>query len=311
MSQYSSRINIQVSSNEMWKNLKNIDFEKYGIDNSIKNEFENYTNNNYIIDGDWSASEAELERLVYEIAVALNFETIIIADTTNIDVDSCNYCVFFIAERVKSKYFGDNSKKCEMFYSTKISDIQEWLEYGNFRISEKEQEKLSKFDIILKKKVSTASKTPKKSSIESDHKNKYISKINILYPDPKEFLGYRKNFFRTNNFQYCTEIEDTKMFFKDYKHKSLFIDNWDISPRAISWFIINNMSDALVLIETRMNKPNSPITYCCQFPFPDKGVVKTLNEPIKADIRNVEEWMKELKVRMTPKRKQILKECIE
>jgi hypothetical protein len=294
--------------------IATIDFEKYALSPEIGHEFENYEGEKFVLDADYSASELELEKFVGAVeSVCVGTSIIIIADTTNINVDPYTYCVYYLGGNIKTKCFDEGTKKCEMFYKTNISDIKGWLEFGGFRIYEKELEQLEKFGIVFEHSdKKSVNKKEEGKDIDNVHNNKYISKINILVPDSTEFLKIKKNFFKTNNFQYCTEIEDAKSFFKEYKQKSIVIEDWDIAPNKISWFCIQNLSfDCVVLIETRRNKPNSEITYFCRFPHrDDKDVESVLKKPIKADIRNPEDWMREIKVRMTPKRKEFLERCL-
>lgn len=315
MSQYSTRINIKVASKDVWKKISTINFERCALSPDLAHAFEKYEGQNFIINGDFSMTEVELERFVDSISdVCRSDKIIIIGDTTNINVDSYSFCVYYLGGNVKTRCFEDGSKKSEMFYMTNIEKISEWLEYGGFRIYEKEVGRLRELGISLNCGKKSSKQKPQiyeKADINIAHRNKYISKIRILVSDPKEFLKLKKNFFRTNNFQYCTDIDDAKAYFKEYKQKSFIIENWDIAPSEIQWFCLSHFNfDCIVLLETRKNKPNSAVTYYCQFPHPDRNdTIVTLKEPIKADISSSQEWMKEIKVRMTAKRKQFLEKC--
>lgn len=314
MSQYSTRINIKATSKDVWKKISTVNFERYALSPELSHIFENYEEQNFIIDGDLSMTERELETFVNNISfVCKSDQVIIIADTTNINVDPYTFCVYYLGSNVKTRCFEDGSPKCAMFDMTNIENISEWLEYGGFRIYEKEVVRLSELGISLNHRVKS-SKPKQKISEKMDknitHMNKYISKINILVPEPEAFLKLKKNFFKVNNFQYCTVIDDAKAYFKEYKQKSLIIENWDIAPSDIIWFSTNIKFECILLIETRKNKPNSAVTYYCEFLHLDNKFTKvTLNEPIKVDISSPQEWMREIKVRMTPRRKQFLERC--
>lgn len=138
MSQYYSRICIKVSSPEVWRRFE--DEDDAGFDLA---ELADTRHTKYVIDeACWV--EGEIDGIVEALAETLGDEGIIIADTTNINVDPYNYCVYYLGECVETEEFSiyRHESKCEMFSETNISDIAGWLSYGGFRVSESEKEQL-------------------------------------------------------------------------------------------------------------------------------------------------------------------------
>lgn len=138
MSQYCSRLHIKVSSPEIWKKFEDVDDASFDLA-----ELAETNRTSFIID-DWSSMEDELTGIVGALAETLGPDGIIIADTTNINVDPYNYCIFYLGDDVHTdefSVFGDEEKG-EMHFETNISDIPGWLSYGEFYVSKEEKEQL-------------------------------------------------------------------------------------------------------------------------------------------------------------------------
>lgn len=142
MAQYESRIHIKVSSPSIWSKFENTDDASYDLASLAYSKQLSYIS-------DCCYYEEELTRIVEALSVTLGKDGIIIADTTNINVDPYNYCCYYFGDEVKTDYFSIDYKenKCEMFFNTSIYDIIEWLDYGEFSLSEKEKKHLLKFGI--------------------------------------------------------------------------------------------------------------------------------------------------------------------
>ena len=137
MSQYATRLHIKVTSPRIWSRFKGEDDAGFGLaECALTNE------TSYIIDQEWGCTEDEIKGIVNTLAKTLGNEGIIIADTTNINVDPYNYCVFYLGDHVRvanfNIYFGRD--KCAMHFEQGISDIAGWLSYGKFKVSEVERE---------------------------------------------------------------------------------------------------------------------------------------------------------------------------
>ena len=138
MSQYYSRLHIKVSSPQIWKKFEDEDDASFDL---AKLAETNHTS--FVID-DWSSREERLTKIVKVLSETLGPDGIIIADTTNINIDPYNYCIFYLGGKVRKHEFSIYSKeeKCEMHFETSISDISGWLSYGEFRVSKEEKEQL-------------------------------------------------------------------------------------------------------------------------------------------------------------------------
>ena len=140
MSQYVSRIHVRVKEDKDFEVLEKLDFSKTGVDfdadflSSCDNDDLDYT-----IFGDASYMEDELFTIVKTISEALPGRVIVIADTTNINVDPYTYCVYSIGGKTQSVYFM-RGKRAEMFEYADISDIMEWLSFGRFHLTDEENE---------------------------------------------------------------------------------------------------------------------------------------------------------------------------
>ena len=136
MSQYTSRLHIKVSSPKVWSKFK--DEDDSGFDLAKLAETDSAS---FVIDSEWSVMEDELTGIVQALSETLGEEGIIIADTTNINVDPYNYCILYLGAHVRTKEFAWG-KKASMHFETNINDIPAWLSYGGFDVSKKEKEVL-------------------------------------------------------------------------------------------------------------------------------------------------------------------------
>lgn len=136
MSQYSSRIHIKVSSPKVWRKFEDEDDAGFDLAELAETEI-----TSFVIDGEWSSFESELTGIVKALAATLGEDGIIIADTTNINVDPYDYCIYYLGSYVHTQEFGERNK-CGMFFETDIEDIPGWLNYGGFSASEAEKKVL-------------------------------------------------------------------------------------------------------------------------------------------------------------------------
>ena len=139
MSQYYSRLHIKVSSPKIWSRFEDEDDAGFGLAELAKT---NHTS--FVFDDEYSSMEDELIDIVSALAETLGKDGIIIADTTNINVDPYNYCIYYFGDHVHSEEFSIYSQedKCEMHNEVSIGDIPGWLSYGGFSISKEEKEVL-------------------------------------------------------------------------------------------------------------------------------------------------------------------------
>lgn len=121
MSQYNSRIHIKVTEPSVWEKFKDADDAEFGLADLAKDYC-----TSFVLD-DWSCSEDELQKIVSALAETLGKDGIIIADTTNLNVDPYAYIVYSAGYGVHNKYQNDS----EYCFETNISDLIECFSYGN------------------------------------------------------------------------------------------------------------------------------------------------------------------------------------
>ena len=116
MSQYSTRINIAVKNPDLWKKLNAIDLGQFGFSCTAAELFSS-SNRSFVIDGNWSATNDELEEMVELIAKAAEKECIVIADTCDLNSDEPPYCVYYLGEKIHADYHeGAASNAREAYY---------------------------------------------------------------------------------------------------------------------------------------------------------------------------------------------------
>lgn len=121
MSQYNSRIHIKVADPSVWGKFKGVDDAEFDLAALAE---EGCTS--FVLD-DWCCVEDELLGIVSALAETLGKDGIIIADTTNINVDPYAYIVYSVGYGVHDKYH-NNSEYC---FETNIFDLIECLSYKN------------------------------------------------------------------------------------------------------------------------------------------------------------------------------------
>lgn len=134
MSQYVSTVVIQVSNSRVWKTLENISVEGFDF-GKLEKTGEKYYHNRK----DMSYTEEELTDIVRELAVSLGDDGIVVASTTDINIDSFYYFAFYLGERVRT----DGDAREENF----IDSISEWLNTFKIKTSEQETKTLLKCGI--------------------------------------------------------------------------------------------------------------------------------------------------------------------
>lgn len=134
MSHYSTRINITVKNPEVWKKLHAIDMGQYGFSCTAAELFTG-NSKSFIIEGDWSATNDELEELVDAIVNAAPKECVVIADTSDLNSDEPPYCVYHLGKNTHSDYYeGAASNAWEAYYLKVLGTLNKndiaafWLE---------------------------------------------------------------------------------------------------------------------------------------------------------------------------------------
>ena len=201
MAQYESRIHIRVKSLDVWKRFKDNDDAGFV-------DLEKQTELSYVCD--CCFYENELYATVEALSKVLGRDGIILADTTNSNVDPYNYCCYYFYDIVKDTCFDWNNNKCEMFIHTSIDDICEWLNYGEFSLSKEEKDILLEYGIVTIGKhfeeINNDIKLPDKIYLrETSFSNRDKLIENILLNDKVELSLAKSNYDSTrlevkNNF---------------------------------------------------------------------------------------------------------------
>ena len=145
MSQYVSKLHIKVCSPDVWKRFEHADDAGLNLAKLAKAGRTSYIND---IGDECSYTEFELKELVNTIAGTLGKDGIIIACTTDINVDPYYQDVFYLGDMVRVSY--DEGEKCYMQHDeNNIANIPDWLKYFAPYISEKEKEQLSRLGIAV------------------------------------------------------------------------------------------------------------------------------------------------------------------
>lgn len=100
MSQYCSRLHIRVTSPEVWRRFVDADDASFDLARLADSGDKVFT-----YDADWSCVEDEIFGIVSALAETIGEDGLIIADTTNINVDPFNYCVFYFGDSVETEEF--------------------------------------------------------------------------------------------------------------------------------------------------------------------------------------------------------------
>ena len=122
MSQYTSRIHIKVSSPDIWKRFVDTDDAEFNLA-----ELADTDETSFVITGDWSCVEDELDGIVTALAETIQADGLIVADTTNINVDPYAYIVYSMGSGVHKNYH--NGDFC---FETNIDDLEGYLSYKNY-----------------------------------------------------------------------------------------------------------------------------------------------------------------------------------
>ncbi len=136
MSQYYSRIYIKVKDVEDWSKLSKLNLNEYGF---YGNPFDGHNRPVFRIDGDWSCREDEMEELVESIAELIP-DCLILADTTNINVDPYDFIVHYLGNFVEC-----DELEGEMFHETQLDDPFGWFAYAEVELSDEDKEFLRSF----------------------------------------------------------------------------------------------------------------------------------------------------------------------
>lgn len=152
MSQRCARIHVKVNNPEVWRRYHFSD--EYWDSIWISPDGYNFTEmadqkkTYFVIDSEWGIPVNMLINLVHRFAEKLGEDGIIIADSTDLNVDPYDDCIYYLGGRVREKTFDVYNDKAEMFFDTSIEDIPAWLNYGGFTVNSREKQILLKNGIL-------------------------------------------------------------------------------------------------------------------------------------------------------------------
>ena len=162
MSQTIARLNITTKNIDTWKKLvEELDFDDidYGEyfdvfkEDLIKLSEGRFKNNyQFTIDEQWYCDYFALSRLVDDITDICGEDVIVIADFTDINVDTFTECIYYI-NKVVTKSFDEDSDNCAMALEKDINNIKKWFEYGKFKLSKNDKLKYDEYIMFLENNV--------------------------------------------------------------------------------------------------------------------------------------------------------------
>ena len=154
MAQFSTRIAVRVDSISSWEKLQSMDLSSYGLSIQAKELFSS-KKKQIVLGDEWSCSEEMLEKLVKEI-VKKNKRSIVIADTTDYNVDPFTFGVTYFGQKVETFLAEEPDAGYDLSSEVDISDISAWIAAAPCAITTKTQKYLKEFGIkSAVKKTST------------------------------------------------------------------------------------------------------------------------------------------------------------
>ena len=90
-----------------------MDIYPFNICGLASEEFGDIEGLDYVLEKHWGVTEDKLFRFVETLHKRLGKSAIIIADTTNNDLNPKNYCVYYLGDKVKSGYYFKSPEKAK------------------------------------------------------------------------------------------------------------------------------------------------------------------------------------------------------
>ena len=139
MSQYESRIYMEVKDINDWKKLYELNIIQYDLWSELFYEIEEKY---FFLDGDWCCQEGQLFNLLLEFTFRIP-DCIIFADTTNLDAEPYNHILYYLGDRVKTQFVeGDLQKE------TSIQDPYDWFKQHGIRLDKNQKKYLEQYNFI-------------------------------------------------------------------------------------------------------------------------------------------------------------------
>ncbi len=138
MSQYNSRILIQVKNIEDWSKLGDIDFKEFGF---YQNPFDGHDQKIFFINGDWSCFEDELLSLANTISEKIP-DCMLLGDTTNINVDPYAFIVYYLGEFTCS-----DELEGDFQWETYLDEPFDWFKAADVNLNDQQRKYLAEFGL--------------------------------------------------------------------------------------------------------------------------------------------------------------------
>ena len=136
MSQYSSRLYVEVRKVRDWDKLSDLNVEQYGLwsdDFKILNEI-------FLSLDVWSCEEGSLFDLAQEISMRIP-NCVIFADTKNVETEPYNHIVYYLGDRVRTNYIEEDIQE-----DTSLMDPIEWFRQNKVKLDKPQKEYLESFN---------------------------------------------------------------------------------------------------------------------------------------------------------------------
>ena len=158
MSRYSSRFLMLVNTPSQWKALQQIDLTPYNLSVPAKDVFQSRKKQIVIAD-DWACPEAKITKLVKEIVKRVK-NCVIIADTTDFNVNPFEYGVYYFGSKVGTFQIDEPDPGFDMFSTVDITNVSGWISASGCEISAGVKRYLAGFGIQCEiSKAKTAKET--------------------------------------------------------------------------------------------------------------------------------------------------------
>lgn len=203
MSQYNSRIYIKVPNIDLWKKVSKEKTKEYSID------LYNNKNNTFISKG--CLDESELSGFVQRVVESLEGKCIVVADTTNINVDPYAYYVYYFGDKVKDDTiyfdeFDDDNDEMDQYFISDINDIKNWIKLTNVRLNSIEKEIVT--NEILKDTYNFPIELVYTNLGDRIENNEHLKLNQEVYLDKGEYLGKKAIEVFTNEGKSIGFIDD-------------------------------------------------------------------------------------------------------
>lgn len=136
MSQYSSRLYVEVKKVKDWDKLSDLNVEQYGL---WSDDFKTL-NEIFLYLDVWSCEEGSLFDLAQEISMRIS-DCIIFADTNDIEAEPYNHIVYYLGDRVKTSDIDENIQE-----ETSLMEPVEWFRQHKVKLDKKQKEYLESFN---------------------------------------------------------------------------------------------------------------------------------------------------------------------